>query len=111
MEAGLMPRHVLGHAPQLPSQRAESLRTFVPWRFGRRTNREIYRVSRSPICEWEPEGGRLAMLRDAFHALATVVIERRRGFDVDQLRLCEDCAKLERFRRLNQQPLPRRISP
>lgn len=64
------------------------------------TNREIFADADRPLCEWEPDAGRPALLSDPFHAFATLRVGSR---DCFTFRVCEDCA---RSRSLARRELP-----
>jgi len=58
-----------------------------------RSNRQVFRVTKSPICEYNPAGKNwVAMLSDRFHGLAVVEVDVYLP-GAPSLRLCDDCAR------------------
>lgn len=55
----------------------------------RRTNWEVFRLAKSPLCEWFPSARREARLSDPYHGIATLELT---GPGSSQLRVCADCA-------------------
>jgi hypothetical protein len=65
----------------------------------RHTCREMFRLTRSPICEYEPAERREARLSDPYHAIAVTELTGR-----EPLRLCADCAN-QHFPHRGQRPV------
>lgn len=51
------------------------------------TNAQVFRNTTRPICEYNPDTGKLSRLSDPFHATATVSVGTR-----EPLRVCGSCA-------------------
>ena len=54
-------------------------------------NREMFRATATPICEYEPAMKREAFLSDPYHGLATIELLTAAGKQT--MRVCADCAE------------------
>lgn len=73
------------------------------------TNRDAFRGTSSPLCEYHPALRREAFLSDAYHGIATVELLSPTGRQ--QMRVCIDCAEKHFPDRTWRRPLRRFGAP